>query len=180
MLEALSSKSSTSIGDLKESFEKYSGKLRDCASELEHCSPEIQVQVSDLIGKFLADFMEAFDLDDRVSREDDDFIEALRRYPEDSIAAHYRQLWDTLNELESSNLPLAELSIFIDSAVMNFSQQFVESNSREFAPEMAHADIGPCMFEGIRSTFNKAMDKINEVLPVTGQESGEEGNQEEI
>lgn len=179
LLETLSSKSSTSIGDLKESFEKYSGKIRDCVSELSDCAPEDQVKVSESVEKFLADFMETFDLDERVSREDDEFIETLRRYPENSIAAHYRTLWDTLNGLESSDLPLAELSTFIDSAVMNFSRQFVDSNTREFAADMADEDIGPCMFEGIRSTFNKAMDKINEALPITGRESDDEGKQEE-
>lgn len=171
VLEALSSKSSTSIGDLKESYEKYSEKLRNCVSELEHCSPETQVQVSEYIEKYLTDFMEAFELDERVSQEDDAFIEALRGYPEGSIAAHYKNLWTTLNGLESSELRLAELSTFIDSAVMAFSEQFVESNRREFSVEMADEDIGPCMFEGIRATFNKAMDKINEALPIEDQES---------
>ena len=143
---------------------KYQGILRNCVLNLKSCSPEDQVQISEYIEKNLTDLMEGLELDDRVSHDDDAFIKALRRYPEDSIAANYINLWNTLNELGASDFPLSELSTFIDSAVLSFSQHFVQPNSREFATEMADEDIVKCMFKGICATFNKAINKINKIL----------------
>lgn len=162
-LETCSSKSSVSIGELKESFEKYSAKIRRHLSDLRHCSPENQVKASAYIEKYLSDFKEAFELDERVSQVDDMFIEALRRYPKGSIASHYAELWDTINGLESQKLSSQELLIYIDSAVLSFSREFVDSNHREFATEIADDVIAPCMIGGMCETFNKAMDRLSDL-----------------
>lgn len=143
----MSSNSAISIGELKESYEKYSKKLRERVTELKGCSPKNKDAASKRVEKFLNDFKKAFNMDKKVSREDDNFIEALREYPEGTLAAHYTKLWDNLNEFETMNLEREELLTFIDSAVLEFSRQFVESNRREFAAELADADIGYCMFE---------------------------------
>lgn len=178
----MSSKSSVSIGELKESFEKYSAKIRECLFDLRNCSPENQVKASSYIENYLNNFKEAFGLDERVSQEDDMFIETLRSYPEGSIASNYAELWDTLNGLEAQKLSSHELLIYIDSAVLSFSREFVDSNHREFATEIADEVIAPCMIGGFCATFNRAMDKLNDLQSNSSDEklkSGDSSDEEE-
>ena len=182
-LETLSSKSSVSIGELKESFEKYSDKIRGCLLDLGNCSPENQVKASTYIEKYLSDFKEAFELDERVSQNDDMFIETLRSYPQGSIASHYAELWDTINGLEALNLSSPELLLYIDSAILSFSREFVDSNHREFATEMADEVIAPCMIGGFCETFNRAMDKLNDLQSnpsVKNSKSRDSSDEEEV
>lgn len=125
------------------------------------CSAENQVKASNYVEKYLIDFMDAFGLNERVSQQDDMFIEALRRYPPDTNGAHYAELWDTLNSLEVQNLPTDHLCMFIESAMLSFSERFVSTNRRDFAAELTDYVIGLCIMRGICETFNNAMDKIS-------------------
>lgn len=128
--------------------------------------------------------MDAFGLNERVSQKDDMLIEALRRYPADSFAFSYADLWDTLNSLEAQNLPSQELLTFIDSAVLTFSERFVRAHLHEFATELEDEVIRTCMINGISSSFNKSMDKLYHLQTTkessrNSGDSGDEGEDED-
>lgn len=128
---------SASSSDLKESFAKYSHKLNDHVSKMDCYPPEVQAQVSEYVSRFLKEFEESFDLNDQIVQEDTIFIEALRKFPEEALAANYVQLWDTVVGLESSDIPNEEMLVFLESAVTEYARQVAETKARDFSQLLA-------------------------------------------
>ena len=166
MIENRSSKSSTTIGELKETVEKYSEKLIKLVRECDYLNPENQIQAFELVKAFLPQVDGNSVLDENVSRADDHFIENLRSLPPGTIAAHYTELWNSLNSLESQNLPREELLMFLDSAVVNFTGQFTASVNQDLGDIVTDPEMNHCLFAASSATYNKALAKITEVLPI--------------
>lgn len=160
-IENGSSKSSSSIGDLKETIDKYSKKLVDLINDCCYLTPERQIQAFELVKAFLDEFG---NLDENISCADDHFIEYLRTLPPGTIASHYAELWNSLNALEAQNLPRDELLMFLDSAVVNFTRQFTTSVNRDLGDLATNPELG-CIYSACSSTYHRALAKITEVLP---------------
>ena len=104
-------------------------------------------------------------LDENVSKADDHFIESLRMLPGGTIAAHYTELWNSLNTLEAQNLPREELLMFLDSAIVNFTGEFTASVNRDLRDVAIDPELNQCLFSGSSATYNRALAKITELFP---------------